>query len=171
MGGFAVGVSVGGKDATPWYSIGAAGAGILVGGLVTFVQSSPFEDLAAQGRQGSGALATEEAWARAAQGERASRRVGAVLGLIGSAGMLAVGTVALSSSDTALRSFGVLVPVGAAFGLLSAYVLVTDGPVESGLRAYEESTGRLLRPKDAMLGHLNLAFVPGGAMGGFATNF
>ena len=57
-------------------------------------------------------------------------------------------------------------------GFLAIYELKTDGPLESGLRAYELSTGRSAKPKEeSVLEHLRVSFVQGGAVAGFGASF
>jgi hypothetical protein len=148
--------------------------GLGIGALAT---NSPFEDLAAMDRQGSGALATEEAWVRAAEKEHSWRRDAGIAGLVLSGLMLGAATFAVVDSDLSISAgtrqefAAFFYGLGAIDGLASVYQLTTDGPVETGLRAYEQSSGRPLWRKDAGLGRLHIALAPSGAMGTFSADF
>jgi hypothetical protein len=48
------------KDTT-WFPIGVAGASLAAGGLISLLATSPFEDLAAYGREGASSPSLEEA--------------------------------------------------------------------------------------------------------------
>jgi hypothetical protein len=118
-------------------------------------------------------LFTLDDWVKAAQKERTKRRTLAILKLVGSAAWFGVAAWSSTSNSSSVRdAFGVPEFVlASAFGLDGIYDLATYGPVETAVRAYEQGSGRALWPKDAAVGRMNVAFVPGGAMCSFAGTF
>src|SRR5262249_37441898 len=121
--------------------------------------------------------AIEARWVEVAKQEHASRRGVAIGSLVLSA--LFVGAATFVIADRSLDASArereefatVFYAVGAIDAIASIYALRTDGPVESRLRVYEQTTGRVLWPKEAKTPHLNVGFVPGGAMGSFTATF
>jgi hypothetical protein len=171
------------KDSGGALATGLVGGALAVDALTAFLVTSPFEDLAAYGHQEAHPGALEDAWARAAGRERARRRVSGVIDLIGGAVTIGLGVVLLAEGSANGGSTGsgggndafgsVVLGIGAIEGILGAYTLGTDGPLESAFRAYEASSGRgFVAPAQASgLGPLRIAFVHGGAVAGFAANF
>jgi hypothetical protein len=166
-----------GSDAGPAARFAAATGPALLGvGFGALMVKSPFEELAAYERQGNGREATEEAWSKAAQTERGGRRGLGIVGLVLTGLAVGAGTFVLADSDLARTSkrqeaAAVLYGFGAVELLLSTYSLATSGPVETALRAYEETMGRVLLPKEAKHGHFGIVGVAGGAMASFSGTF
>jgi hypothetical protein len=164
------------KDATPLY-VGILGGSFVLDGVLIFIVPGRMEEIAAYGHErGVSPAQLEDAWVAAARRERSTRRVAGILGLVGSG--LAIGFGAFVLSDTGVfqndatarntyASF--FLALGAFDGILGAYDLATDGPIESALHAYEQSSGRKLWPQESALGPLHVAFTPGGVMGSLST--
>jgi hypothetical protein len=151
---------------------GSISVGFFLGGFFTFFEQTPFETLAAYKREGGPVGVTEETWARWASSEHRRRLVGGVVGLVASGAGVALAVWDYAggfSSDHTTGDF--IAALSAVEILISAYVLTTDGPVESALHTYERSTGKVLSLDAASLGHLRLGVVPGGATAGFAARF
>jgi hypothetical protein len=164
------------RDGSGWVISGAS-IPLVVLGLSELLGWSDLEGLAASGRQGGGLLVTEQEWSRLARHEKMMRHLSGGMGLVISG--IAFGAAALALFDSALfndlarretyatlfSGFGIL------SGVFSVHTLASDGPVERGLRAYEQSSGRVSGTGDVARGQVQFGFVPGGAIGGFAIRF
>jgi hypothetical protein len=149
----------------------------LTGGIYTLVAKTSLEDLAAMPQNGAGVDAIEQAWAKAAERDQRNRRIEGGGMLFVSALGLGAGTVILAYQGLPLTTkerVDLAGPfyAGSAIGaVLGAYLLATDSESESALRAYEETTGRAVRPQKAELTLPSVAVVPGGAMATLGLRF
>jgi hypothetical protein len=160
-------------DTWSWALLSTIGAGLVIGGGLTFLEDSPFERLAAYDRAGGGMQRTEETWARWARGQQTRRRVGGVLLLaVGALGLgFSVWEYATTQSDTSHLSTDYLAIISSIDFIAGGYVLATDSPFEAALHEYERTTGKVLFQDAGALGHLRLGLVPGGASAGFGGTF
>jgi hypothetical protein len=156
-----------------WPALGTLGVALVIGGGLGFLSDHPLGSLADYHREGAGMVRTEQLWAHFARRERTRRTVGGVLML--ALGGLGFGTAVWDYAATTpganhdwANAIGALATIEVVAGV---YELATDGPVESGLREYERSTGKMLYEDAAVLGHLRLGAVRGGATAGFGATF
>lgn len=162
-------------------AVGALGMGFGVGAL--FVPSQ-YETLLKFDAQHGSREATEEEWRRMAQEERSRRTTSGVVSLAFAGVAAGIGTLLVADqalvSNVRSRAFGqsTSFTVAAATGILGGYLLATDGPLESGLHAYQETTGRgdpsapspsraEGAPRASAISSIGFAAVPGS--GGVAT--
>ena len=173
--GVATGALAPHADNAPVFTLGSLGGGFAFIGLLTLTSSDTPERLWDYRRQGHSIEDTESEWARLATLEHKHRRLGGI-GLIGS-GAIALGTgvvfAAVNGSNASASSYEVpLIAVGGIVTLFGAYILATDGPLESSLKAYEKASGKTLRREDAASrAGVRFSFVRGGAVGGFGGAF
>jgi hypothetical protein len=156
-----------------WPVFGTVCAGLVLGGVFTFFEATPLQDLADYQRQGGGTRQTEDTWARWASGERHKRNIAGILALtVGGAGIaLSALDYSQGGSSSSYVWADIVAVVSAVDILAGVYALATDGPVESGLHTYERSSGRVLSLDAASVGHLRLGAVPGGMTAGFGATF
>jgi hypothetical protein len=160
------------------WGIALPASGFLFGlGLGQLLFSSPFEDLDVLAQQGGDPAQTEAAWLNDARRERRARNVGGFFEIVLGGLSLAVGTLFLADANLVTASDRVNISAEwYALGALSlaygVYMVATEGPLETGLRAYEASSGRTVWPKEASLvDHLRVAPAPGGGMASFSMTF
>jgi hypothetical protein len=156
----------------------AVGGGFMLGGALVLFSTSKFEDLAAADRQGANALATEQAWARAAASERSLRRFAGFFSVIGGGVVLAFGAASLfdrhlwgTDPDAAVALGEVYLAEGGLDVLLGMSSLAIEGPLESAWHAYQRSSGHAVGLGVALLQHVQIAPIRGGAQAGFVTGF
>ena len=134
-----------------WLLASTEGVHIMGAGIVSLLTPTAFEDIAEYGRKAVASPgATEQVWLTAAHAERRRRKVAGVFAL--TAGILGAGfgTFLLldsRSSNSDANRYGsslIFMALGGIDGIAGAYALATEGPVESGLHAYERSSGRVL---------------------------
>ncbi|HSO35475.1 MAG TPA: hypothetical protein VLT33_23260 [Labilithrix sp.] len=165
-----------GAIASSMASVVPLGISVGVGALPLFAGSS-FDKLAADHRKSADIAATEDKWRQAAQLERKLRSISGILELSFSAVAIGAGTIAIAepglfTSQRRSDEFaGVMFGVAAGEAILGIYFLTTEGSVESALRAYEQTTGHVARPKEAWLRHVEVGYAPGGATATFAAAF
>lgn len=152
--------------------------GVVFGaGAMTLFAGNGFEKLAADHRKGAEAALTEDNWKSFAQAERSLRRASGIMELGFSALALGAGTVALvepsmfTSESKSHQFAGVMFGFAVGEGLIGIYLLTTEGSVEGALHAYEQSTGRVVPPKQTWLKHFDVGFAPGGATATFSMTF
>jgi hypothetical protein len=121
---------------------------------------------------------TEQAWFRAARTERTRRRTTGWLELgVGALSTIGCTTVAIvdgahpAASPWDIDSMVGCGVVGAVTMGMGAYLLATEGPVESGLREYEHSAGSVIQNEDTATLQPIVAPVPGGAVAGLGGRF
>jgi hypothetical protein len=183
LGGIAAGTGFGMKLESGVASHGdvveSTGLACAALGVVTLLIRNPLERLAAADRNGAGALATEDAWGRAADTERSARiGYGVALVTFGAIGFgIGVfnafdGAIFPHDFDTRAEFADGLIAVGGIYAAVGVITLATDGPVESALRSYEAASGRKLAPAgDALLEHLHVTPTRGGASAAFSFRF
>jgi hypothetical protein len=160
--------------------VSGVGFGLVGGGLwlVLDPPRSVYEPLLVRVREGERPVEIESAWARAASDEHAARRTRGVVAAVVAGGLTAAGSFVLANQslkigddarrDTAAFLYGM---GGVAIGA-SLWALLADGPIESSLRAYEQTSGRVVEaPAKAGLGGLRVGFLPGGAAMSFTASF
>jgi hypothetical protein len=154
------------------------GGSFMLGGALVLLSTSKFEDLAAADRQGANALATEQAWARAASSERSLRRFAGVFSVIGGGVVLAFGAASLfdrhlwgSDPDNSVALGEVYIAEGGLDVLLGMSSLAVEGPIESSWHAYQRSSGQAVGVGVALLQHVRIGPTRGGAQAGFVMGF
>jgi hypothetical protein len=120
----------------------------------------------------------EQAWLRAAEGEHSSRHTWGIVDVCLGSLVVGLSTVGLGlgltqtqqSSD--LWPFAGWIVVGAADVGVGLYYLLADGPVESGLRRYQQAAGGIVRrPAGETSLSPIVAPTPGGAFVGVGGRF
>ena len=162
-----------------WLLAGAEGVVIMGAGAVSLLSPTAFEDIAEYGRKAAASPgATERVWLTAAHAEHRRRKAAGVFAL--TAGILSAGfgTFLLldsrSSNNDPNRYYGLslmFMALGGIDGIGGAYALTTEWPVESGLHAYERSSGRVLDEARASAPKLQLGATPSGFMAGLSGTF
>jgi hypothetical protein len=142
--------------------------------LDTALLPAPFAELARSTRREFPAE-TEARWARLAQEERSRRDLTGVVGLAAAGVAWGVATYVVTANPNPSPQTLEWAASGYAVGAIAVFValpqLMTDGPVASGLHAYETSVGRVLRPVDTTSARLDVTPMPGGAFGSFTMRF
>ena len=161
-----------------WLLAGVEGVVIMGVGGVSLLSPTAFEDIAEYGRKAVASPgATEQVWLNAAHAERHRRKVAGVFALTGgvlSAGFATFLLLDSHSSNSDATRYGqalVFMALGGIDGIGGAYALATEGPVESGLHAYERSSGRVLDGAQASAPKLQLGMTPSGFMAGLSGTF
>jgi hypothetical protein len=154
------------------------GGSFMLGGVVALFTTSKFEALAAVDRKGANALATEQAWARAASDERSFRRLGGFISVIGGGVVLAIGAASLfdrtafaATPDASVALGEVYLAEGGLDVLLGMSSLAVEGPLESAWHAYQRTSGQSVGLGVSLLQHVHIAPTRGGAQAGFAMGF
>jgi hypothetical protein len=171
----AVGIYVGTKeqDKLTWLGVGATSVGLTGVALITYFTTTRLEDLAAYGRQPGAPRYLAQEWQNAANQEHAQRKV-ASWGLFALSGLSLGGELGILFSERGrINSYSVLLLATDAAAIVSgAYLASTEGPIESGLHAYECGNGqrssavrRVSRPSFAF------AVTHGGAVGSLSMTF
>jgi hypothetical protein len=161
-----------------WLLAGSEGLLIMGAGGLSLLSPSAFEGIAEYGRKAAASPgATERAWLTAAHAERSRRKVAGVVAL--TAGILSAGfgTFLLfdsPSSNNDANRYGpslIFMALGGIDGIAGAYAFATEGPVESGLHAYERSSGRVLDGAHSSVPKLQFGMTPSGFMAGLSGTF
>jgi hypothetical protein len=147
------------------------GAAAYAGILYALAPESPYEALSTRAR--SLQLELDDAWGQATETERRERRSGAIVSFVVSGLAAGVGSWALLDDKTwgvgrVQNGIGLLV-LGAVAGISGVFLATTDGPIESGFRVFEKTTGR--HPPQAARLRLDVAPVAGGALAGIGGVF
>jgi hypothetical protein len=161
-----------------WLLAGVEGVVIMGVGGVSLLSPTAFEDIAEYGRKAAASPgATERVWLTAAHAEQRRRKVAGVFAL--TAGILSAGggTFLLldsRSSNSDANRYGsalIFMALGGIDVMAGVYALATEGPVESGLHAYERTSGRVLDGAHASAPKLHFGMTPSGFVAGLSGTF
>ena len=154
------------------YFVGAMGAGLMLGGLLSLVTDNGYSALVNVQRDSTPAAA-ESAWALAAAREHGARKLGGGVGMVLGAAVMVVGVIEAESGDGAQGNVGAaLIGLGGLDLLLGVYNMSTEGAVESGWHAYQAAAGKEApEPSTASTLKPQLGMVRGGGVAGISGRF